>query len=219
MSLTASRDLASYPEFVNSVNQKDLTKRMADRSLVLRFLAHYERGYQKAQAGLKAFLNGFFLDHRNPPTARLDEFKRKFELASRAAFTVFGQDAFRLRRQDAKGGGEWATRVNASIFQVLTVSFTDYDLAQITQRAAAIYEEYLDLITRDGNWVDCVTKSTGDAAKIRYAFQSWQERLGSVMAGSQPMDSSRTFSRALEREMFAQDPTCATMWSGDQIDQ
>jgi hypothetical protein len=206
---TLIKQLATYDEFVKTVNQKDLSRRMSDRSLVLRFLAFYERGYQKAQTGLKAFLNDFCETYRNPPDTKLEDFRKKFKHAMRASHTIFGQDAFRLRRQDAKGGGEWATRVNATVFQVITVSFTNHDLAQITQRADAIYEEYLDLVTGDSNWEDCVTKSTGDAAKIRYAFETWGSRLASVMAGSVGTDGQRTFSRALKREMFQQNPVCA----------
>jgi hypothetical protein len=206
---TLIKQLATYDEFVKTVNQKDLSRRMSDRSLVLRFLAFYERGYQRAQTGLKAFLNDFCEIYRNPPDARLEVFRRNFKHAMRASHTVFGQDAFRLRRQDARGGGEWATRVNATVFQVITVSFTNYDLAQITQRADAIYEEYLDLVSTDSTWEDCVTKSTGDAAKIRYAFETWGSRLASVMANSVAADGQRIFSRALKREMFQQNPMCA----------
>lgn len=203
------RDLAGYDEFVISVNQKDLSRRMSDRSLVLRFLAFYEKGYLKAQSGLKSFLNDFCEVHRNAPDGKLEEFRRNFKHAMRSAHTVFGQEAFRLRRQDARGGGEWATRVNASVFQVITVSFTKFDYAQITQRADAIYEEYLDLIINDANWVDYVTKSTGDAGKIRYVFETWSQRLESVMRSSVPADSQRVFSKSLKREMFQQDATCA----------
>lgn len=207
--ITLIRQLATNDEFVTTVNQKDLSRRMSDRSLVLRFLAFYERGFQKAQTGLKAFLNDFCENYKNPSDAKLDEFRKNFKHAMRASHTVFGQDAFRLRRQDARGGGEWATRVNATVFQVITVSFTNYDLVQITQRSDAIYEEYLDLVSKDSNWEDCVTKSTGDAAKIRYAFETWGQRLASVMSSTVPADSQRIFSRTLKREMFQQNPMCA----------
>src|SRR5207253_206975 len=100
-----------------------------------------------------------------------EEFEKQFKKATRAAHTVFGDNAFRLRRQDSKGGGEWASRVNASVFQIIAVSFTDYDLAQITQRRDAIFEEYLDMVTSDITWLDSVSKSTGDPKRIRYAFQ------------------------------------------------
>jgi hypothetical protein len=182
---------------------------MLDRSLVLRFLAFYEKGYLKAQAGLKAFLNEFLEIYRNPPDTKLEEFDRHFKKAMRAAYTVFGEFAFRLRKQDKRGGGEWSHHVNASIFQVIAVSFANYDYGQITQRADAIHEEYLDLITTDATWVLGVSTSTGTASNIRYVFQTWNERLAAVMEGTQPTDNQRCFSFALKKEIFQQHPTCA----------
>ena len=203
------KKLASYDEFLLSVNQKDLSKRMGDRSLVLRFLAFYEKGFHKAQEGLKAFLNDFSEHYKNPLDSKLEEFEKEFKKASRAAHSVFGEAAFRLRRHDDKGGGEWATRVNASVFQVISVSFTNYDLSQITQRKDAIFEEYLDMVSCDSNWVDCVSKSTGDAKKIRYAFQTWNDRLAGVMQGTVSSDTQRIFSASLKKELYRQDSTCA----------
>jgi len=168
---TSKKKLAVYEEFVKSVNQKDLSRGMLDRSLVLRFLAFYEKGYQKAQEGLKTFINDFFEYYKNPLDAKLDEFEKQFKKATRAAFTVFGDFAYRLRQQDSKGGGEWATRVNAAVFQVIAVSLTNYDLSQVTQRRDAILEEYLDMVTCDSNWLDSVSRSTGDARRIRYVVK------------------------------------------------
>jgi hypothetical protein len=203
------KKLANYDEFIRSVNQKDLHKRMLDRSLALRFLAFYEKSYLKAQGGLKAFLNDFFEVHKNPPDAKLDEFEKQFKKTVRAAYTVFGDSAFRLRRGDRKSGGEWSPRINASVLQVVAVSFTKYDLSQITQKADAIFEDYLDLVTCDDLWVDCVSKSTGDASNIRYAFQTWNDRLEKVMAATFPMDAKRIFSQSLKKEMYQQNSVCA----------
>jgi len=203
------KKLAVYEEFVKSVNQKDLSRGMLDRSLVLRFLAFYEKGYQKAQEGLKTFINDFFEYYKNPLESKLDEFEKQFKKATRAAYTVFGDFAYRLRRQDSKGGGEWATRVNAAVFQVIAVSFTNYDPSQVTQRRDAILEEYLDMVTCDSNWLDSVSRSTGDARRIRYTFQTWNDRLGAVMEGSIPLDTKRIFSANLKKEMFKQNPTCS----------
>ena len=201
--------LTEVPEFVQCVSQTGMQRRMLDRALILRFFAFYERGYQKAQAGLKAYLNEFFHYYRNPQAAKLDELEKRFRMAMRASLTVFGDHAFRLRKHDRKKAGEWAGRINASIFQVIAVSFTAYDLHQITQRADAIYEEYLDLIATDELWVECVTKSTGDPTKIRYSFEMWQERLADLMGPVASAEGSRLFSRQLKLEMWQQDRSCA----------
>ncbi len=203
------KDLAKFQPFLECVNQKNLSKRMNDRLLVLRFLAFYEKGYNKVQAGLKAFLNEFFETYQNASDRKIIEFRRKFETAMKAARTVFGNHGFRVRRRDDRGGGEWGPQVNASILQVIAVSFNEYDQSEITRNADAIFEEYIDLISSDTQWVDCISKSTGDANKIKYAFETWNSRFKEVMKKSEVKDKIRLFSRSLKEEMFNQDPTCA----------
>ncbi len=202
------KDLAKSEDFVSCINQKDVSKRMADRNMVLRFLAFYERHYTKAAQGLKQFLNEFFEFYKNPPETKLKEFEKQFRKAMRAALTVFGNQGFRLRRNDDRGGGEWAKRINASVFQVIAVSFTKYDQGQITERADSIFEEYLDL-NSDPKWAQSVSKSTGDPNNIQYTFEAWNKRLASVMEGTLPTDKKRLFSKALKMELFEQSRTCS----------
>ncbi len=203
------KELANYDSFVKCVNQPGLQRRMNDRVLVLRFIAFYQMHYTKVQAGLKMFLNEFFDTYRNPSDKKLEEYTKTFKHAMRAAFTVFGDQGFRLRRIYSKGGSEWATRVNAPVFQVIGVSLTQYDYGQITSRADAIYEEYLDLITSDTEWLDCVRRATAETNRLKYAFQTWNERLAVVMAGAESNDKQRTFTRKLKQEMFDDDKSCA----------
>jgi hypothetical protein len=99
--------------------------------------------------------------------------------------------------------------VNAAVFQVIAVSFTKYDATHVTRNADAIFEEYLDLVTRDNRWVDAVSKSTGDPDRIMYMFEVWNKRLEGVMREAGPNDKIRCFSLALKKEMFTQNPVCA----------
>lgn len=205
------RELADYPEFRQCVNQMGLERRMDDRALVLRFLAFYQMTYRKARKGLKAYFNEFFDTYRNPNPEKLKEFETQFKHAMKAAKTVFGDRAFRLRRDNkaSTGGGEWAARVNGSILQVITVSFTDYDLSQITRAADRIYEAYCELVQTDERWVEAVTKSTGDYGHIEYAFETWNRILRDAIGDERANDGQRTFSRELKQELFESDPTCA----------
>jgi hypothetical protein len=127
----------------------------------------------------------------------------------KACVTVFGNNAFRLRRDSQSGGGEWASRLNAAIFQVVAVSFTSYDLGQITRCADSIFEEYVDLISTDAKWCDYVRRATGETTRLEYVFDTWNERLKLALSNSQPNDSNRLFSRQLKEEMFQQSQQCA----------
>jgi 5-methylcytosine-specific restriction endonuclease McrA len=206
------KELAETDDFKNCVNQKGLDKRMQDRALLLRYLAFYERTYHKAKKGLKSFFNEFFETYQHAQEDKLKEFRHAFKRSMRACTTVFGDKAFRLRRiYEAKSqkGGEWTPRINATIFQVLAVSMADCDIGQITRSADRIREAYLDLISTDQRWVDAVSQSTGDPAKIEYSFSIWNERLRQALGANEPNDGQRIFSYALKEEMFAQDSTCS----------
>lgn len=194
------KELVQLTEFKNCVNQKNIHKRMKDRTLILRFLAFYQMTYLNARKGLKAFFNEFFETYRNPSEEKLNEFSDKFKHAMKAAFTIFGDRGFRLTSTSRS--------VNASVFQVLCVSFTNYDLGALTRSADAIREAYLDLASTDNRWFDCVSRTTGSYDRISYTFETWNKHLEQVMENSEPNDSIRFFSRELKENLYEQSNIC-----------
>jgi hypothetical protein len=199
-------ELAQDENFKRSVNQKGIERRMADRMLVMRFLAFYQMTYFKARNGLKPFFNEFFSTYRLLNEDKLAEFRETFREAMRACYTVFGNRAFRLRKEDTGG---WALRVNAAVFQVISVCFTDYDRGTITRSADSIFEAYTDMISSDQTWREAVSSSTGMQSRIDYAFEAWKKRLRKAISGTVPNDTSRFFSKALKMELFEQNNKCA----------
>lgn len=206
------KDIADNPDFKKTVGQGGLSKRMQDRALVLRFLAFHERTYLKCQHGLKRFLNEFLDAYRNAKPEKIEEYRKAFIHAMKACVTVFGESSFRLKnetvRPSSKSGGEWATRLNMAIFPVVATSFVRYDLGRITRAADAIYEEYLDMINADTQWVDRVRRASFEAARLEYTFSTWYKRLEQVLEPFSPNDGQRVFSRQLKKEMFEANPTC-----------
>lgn len=204
------KELSENQDFIQCVHQKTLSKRMEDRNLVLRFLAFYERTHLRYDGRLKKFLNEFFETYQNASDVKLDEYRGAFAKCMKAALTVFGEDGFRLKA-DRRGSrhGEWSTRVNMPIFQCVSTSFEGYDIGQITRAADLIYEDYLDLIASDPQWVDYVRNSSADRARVRYVFDTWASRLKATMDSSPPNDSRRGFSRQLKKEMFEQNSACS----------
>lgn len=193
------RDLAKFDEFIRCVNQKNIQNRMKDRLLVLRFLAFYEMTYKKAKRGLKSFFNEFFETYRNPSDRKLKEFQNEFKRAIRAAYSIFGEGGFRLNP---------GRNVNASVFQVLSVSFTDYDLGALIRSANTIRREYDTLIETDDKWRDCVGRATGGFDRISYAFETWNEKLKAVMENVEPNDSRRIFPPEHKEKLYRENNVC-----------
>lgn len=213
------KDLSTNSDFISSLSQKGYKDRMQDRALVLRFLAFYERTHHKCDKGLKKFLNEFLETYRFAGDEKIEEYRKVFSKCMKASLTVFGNAAFRLKSDIAKPGskssGEWSTRPNAAIFQVISTSFCRYDLGSITKAADLIYEEYLDLINSDPVWVDRVRRATGETTRLQYTFDVWNNRLNSVMSSAGSLDGKRLFSRRLKQELFDANRTCCLC--GQQI--
>ena len=204
-------DLGKDRNFRKVINHKNIEKRMDDRALVLRFLAFHHNTHIKCTKGLKRFLNDFLEDYRNPSPKRLAEFRDVFEKCMKASLTVFGEQGFRLKKEEVGSIslGEWSNRANAPIFQAVATSFAGYDLGRITRASDRILEEYLDLISTDQDWVDRVRRSTGESTRLKYVFEEWRRRLDAVLADVPPNDGRRVFSKALKQEMFSVNNTCA----------
>lgn len=206
------KELSENSDFISTINQSSLSKRMNDRALVLRFLSFYEKTHHKCTKGLKRFLNDFFETYRNPSQAKLDEYRKIFEHCMRCTVTVFGDKAYRLKigkSKKSKSLGEWATRINAPLFQVISTSFVRYDIGSVTRNADAIYEEYLDLINSDSEFIDCVRRATGESSRLSYVFNEWQSRLESIMKTTIDNDQTRLFSKQLKTELFSQNSSCS----------
>lgn len=206
------KELSDSDDFKSAVNQKRHKDRMQNQALVLRFLAFYERTYLKCDKGLKKFLNEFLDTYRNAGDDKIEEYRKAFGKSVRASLTIFGNNSFRLKNDKTKLGsksvGEWSSRPNAAIFQVIATSFAQYDLRDLTLAADAIYEEYVDLISTDKDWVDRVRRATGETTRLRYSFETWNSRLSSVMSSNTPRNGERLFSRNLKKEMFLSNPVC-----------
>lgn len=202
------KSLAEDTNFRRVLSQPNLSIRMSDRALVLRFLAFYEKTHLKATKGLKAFLHDFLKTYRHADERKLEEFERVFRSSMRASLTIFGERGFRLFRDD-KSPGEWASRPNAAIFQAVATSFASRDLGQLTRRSDAIYEEYADLVATDEKWRDFVRRATGEATRLEYVFDTWNKRLVEALHDEGPNDVERCFSLSLKKQMFEQSAVCS----------
>lgn len=205
------KELAADPKFIECMNSKALSVRMNDRYLVLRFLAFYERTYHRYTRGLKKFLNEFLDAYRQASPDKIAEYRTKFRNCISASVTIFGNQGFRLISgaiDQSASAGEWNPRVNAAVFQAVATSFANYDIGQLTRNADSIYEEYLDLITSDEEWLNAVGGANQNADKIKYAFSTWEKRLAEVMEVGSPNDGHRTFSFELKRAMYESSKTC-----------
>lgn len=184
------RDLADDERFnkllpYNLLNEKkEFKKRMKDRNCVLRFLAFYAKGWDTEGVSLKKFLDNFYEDHKKKGLSEEEasDYTQAFHKALEACEVVFGKTPFRLNKEGKD--------INLGFFQYITACFKNYSLDQIKQKSDAIREAHKTLMKQPTHqvnpekdtiktWAEIISAS--NATDIRYAFNTWKEKLKEVM--------------------------------------
>lgn len=184
-------------------------KRMKDMEYVITFLGCTEMSPDLLnRRGIKVFLERFLEQNQDAGEDVLSEYRRGFLRAMKAAHSIFGENAFRIRKVDADGNGEYAKYASTAVFRAIAPSLHLYAEADLTRNADAIREAYLELTAADPQWVRAVTEFTTQKKNLDYARRVWRERLREIMESSEEDRRKRLFSAELKRERFAASPIC-----------
>lgn len=150
--------------------------RMADREMVLRFCAFRLRDLDayKTTASMDTFLLHTTQQIDDP--ARVDDdllstLEHDFRRAMRNASVVFGEHAFRKWQRDQ----EYRNPINRALFESWSVALADHPEEDIATRAGAIRRRALALMTYDNRYLDAITTSTGDPARVEYRLTKARE--------------------------------------------
>jgi hypothetical protein len=200
-------DLSWNPHLLKILSSDQPHNRMADRQLILRFLAMWRNTHLKYKAPMKRFLNREMEDHRNPSDKELSEMKASFEKSIEMAYSVFGSNAFRRFTAGKKDNpnGKWELRkLNVALWDTLLYTFSFYDKSQIIPVADSIREEFLDVLTNDELFIEYISSSTDKPERIQYRAENWRQRLQSLVSTKE----NRGFSLQLKQQLYDADPTC-----------
>ncbi|QFP77214.1 DUF262 domain-containing protein [Deinococcus sp. AJ005] len=203
------QSLSENSNFLKIQGLREPHSRMADRQLILRFLALYRLTHLHYKGNMKQVMNRELEERRDPSESDLKKLRDLFENCIDMAWTVFGDKAFRRFQPGSEQNpdGSWDKRLNFALWDTIMYGFSFYGKSDIVPNADRIREEFLDLMTNDSTFVEYVA-STGDKAeRLKYRADVWQARLKEVIGP--PRSDSRTFTYKLKQELFDTDPTCA----------
>ncbi|MEV6009161.1 DUF262 domain-containing protein [Streptomyces sp. NPDC051976] len=162
-------DLAEDPSFGLATQWSVSSERMADRELVLRFLAF--RLTNPTEYAEKDFAS--FLTAAMYRVNALDEEQRKqliheFRLAMGCASFLFGKQAFRKRRD-----GPGRSPINKALFETIAVNLALLDPEEIGRLIASqdILLDRFGELQQDWDFDRSISIGTGDPAKVRTRFQ------------------------------------------------
>jgi hypothetical protein len=167
------RDLASSDAFKIATAYSIRDERMADREMVLRFVAFRInkpedfRGYD-----FDRFLGDAMRQINKLNGKDIRRLATEFEKSMRVASEIFGDDAFRKRyhRGDAR------LPINKALFETVAVAIaalSDAGRARCIKRAEEVREQMMALM-QDRTFESAISQGTGDVGKVRTRFTAVQ---------------------------------------------
>ncbi|HEX5307517.1 MAG TPA: DUF262 domain-containing protein [Solirubrobacteraceae bacterium] len=167
------RDLAACVAFQEAVMHSVSPSRMADREMVLRYLAF--RMHDPAKYAQQDFDN--FLRSVMQEINRWDDNERKikqreFEAVMETCFAIFGRDTFRKRY-----GPDHARRpVSKALFEAVSVAVATVRetsgtraIKRLVSRSQVVRDAFVELMG-DREFERSVSQGTGDPLRVRYRF-------------------------------------------------
>ncbi|MFC8586817.1 DUF262 domain-containing protein [Streptomyces sp. NPDC057217] len=163
-------DLAEDPAFGEATRWSVSDERMADREMVLRFLAfrltnpaaHTEKDFDK-------FLIDSMYQINTIGQERRSQLAREFRMAMWCARDLFGEHAFRKWR----GGKRSSPAVNKALFETISVHLAlldDHERRRLVASRTKVHDRFFELMD-DWDFDRSISVGTGDPARIRTRFQ------------------------------------------------
>lgn len=174
-------ELAKSDEFKQATNNSIRPDRMADREVVLRFIAFTIRPYTDYRTkDFDGFLNDAMGFVNGLSEANLSVLTDRFYRAMKAAFAIFGEAAFRKQY----GPSTRKFPFNKALFESWAVNLSKLDEGSIQiliDKKELLKEKFVELMnTKDFD--SSVTQSTGDIKQVQVRFRSIEMLLAEVLA-------------------------------------
>jgi hypothetical protein len=163
------RDAASESAF-QRILQGQLSKRMDDAELVLRFVALADR-LQSYKPALRQFLNEYMREHRKSDR-RVEELTDAFLEVAITAEAVLGEDAFRRLDRDGAAG----RTINKALFDCVTQSFYLADQEQVREKRESVRERLVELL-KDEDFEGLIGRATADRTRMFGRIRMFSEEL------------------------------------------
>lgn len=174
-------DLAEDPAFGEATGNSVSNERMADREMVLRFLAfRLSDPAQHAQRDFDQFLIDAMHGVNRLSVAQRDAVAWEFRKAMRCAMDVFGGHAFRKWR-----GEKGKSPINKALFETVAVNLAalnDHERESLVTSRDKALDGFFGLM-KDWDFDRAISVATGDTQKVRTRFKAMAELFRGVVDG------------------------------------
>ena len=161
--------LSQYPEYMELIKSKKVDiNGMQHEELVLRFMSFYFKGFEDYKGNMKKFLNDT-LEQYDLYRNREGEFEQNFLRTIRNINIVFGRDAFVYRPyRNLK-----RIKINISLFDILTYSFSKWDDSFICANQSIIVQKLDRLMNYDHEFIESITGAPLTRSNTILRFKKW----------------------------------------------
>lgn len=174
--------LASSEEFKTATNYSIRPDRMADREMVLRFVAFRLKGPDLYGRGnLDGFLREAMMHLNSADEDAKGAIELDFYRALSLARSIFGDQAFRKR---SSSNADRRLPINKAIFEALAVNLAglgENEIERLNSRRQDVDRKFA-LLTKNERFFDSVSGGTGDVRKVRTRFAMIHELLEESLA-------------------------------------
>lgn len=176
------RDWAGSEVFRQATGNSVRSERMADREMVLRFIAfQLTDPYRYGEEDFDAFLRSSMKRLSALSRTETEVLRARFERSMVAAAEIFGVHAFRKRN---RAGGEWKHPINKALFESVAgnlAAVSDEELQLLVQRRKIVGENFVELMG-DVEFQLSISQGTGDPGQVRRRFVAIRNLFGGVCA-------------------------------------
>lgn len=179
------KEVVQNQKWLALMGLKEPHKRMADREMVLRFLAIWknwdnENGVLNGYKGrMKSFLNAFMNDHKEIKGQEANEWKQLFEVTVEKVYQVYGEYAF--KRQGLDGMRE--KTINRAIIDVIMLSATQHPMDELMANRDKIAKRFLEMTNSDVEFRNSIKIGTSDTKVITLRLSTWCNEVDRIIAG------------------------------------
>lgn len=164
------KEWAKSNAFLTATDGSIRDDRMADRELVLRYLAFSLFPYQTySSKDFDDFLRRAMRRINDLPKNEIDKLHTDFIASMEAAHQIFGRHAF--RKMYSPGSQRYP--INRALFDAVSIGLakrTDAQRAVLIRNKEAIIKDYMKL-ARDRDFDSAISQGTGNPAKVRLRFK------------------------------------------------
>lgn len=174
------KEVAESQDFLEATTWSVNQRRMADRELVLRFMAfHINRPENYTTGHMDGFLNDTMHVLNTVPGDVHVELRRDFGKAMKASKQLFGDEAFRKPQRDGQRRG----RINRALFEswgVNLASCTTDEISLVINRSDDVRSRFADLLLNP-EFDAAISWATGSPNRVRTRFGGIQQLISEVL--------------------------------------